>query len=137
MTETFFENFTNALGTIELENASRLDIEQSHWRLIFQHTSYSDSTFNWVFDPSNFYGWNVTSPIGESVLSQHRIYNSTGYGYDDIFVESINYTIMTWVAGPNTTPLLNEYLLTIVVDRDTDGNLSIVGIPDYNVMINR
>jgi len=137
LTETFFENFTNALGTIELENASRLDIEQSHWRLIFQHTSYNDSTFNWVFDPSNFYGWNVTSPIGESVLSQDRIYNSTGYGYDDIFVESINYTIMTWVAGPNTTPLLNEYLLTIVVDRDTDGNLSIVGIPDYNVMINR
>ena len=49
----------------------------------------------------------------------------------------MNYTIMTWVAGPNTTPLLNEYLLTIVVDRDTDGTLSIVGIPDYNVMTNR
>ena len=49
----------------------------------------------------------------------------------------MNYTIMTWVARPNTTPLLNEYLLTIVVDRDTDENLRIVGIPDYDVMINR
>ena len=33
LTEAFFENFTNALGTIELENASRLDLAQSHWQL--------------------------------------------------------------------------------------------------------
>ena len=73
----------------------------------------------------------------ESALSQDRIYNSTGWGYGGTFIESTEYGIMTWIPGPNTTPLLSEYLLTIVVDRDADGNLSIVGIADYNVEIIR
>ena len=139
LTEAFFENFTNALGAIELENASRLDLAQSHWRL--EHAppfnSEPNSTFDWVFDPTNTMQWDVASPMAESALSQDRIYNSTGWGYGGTFIESTGYRIMTWVPGPNTTPLFSEYLLTIVVDRDADGSLSIVGIADYNVEIIR
>ena len=139
LTEAFFENFTNALGTIELENASRLDLAQSHWQLEQYPplNPYPNYTFNWVFDPSNALEWDVASPMAESALSQDRIYNSTGWGYDGAFIESREYIIMTWIPGPNTTPLLSEYLLTIVVDRDTDGNLSIVGIADYNIEVTR
>ena len=39
--------------------------------------------------------------------------------------------------GPNTTPLLSEYLLTVVMDRDENGTLSIVGIADYRAEIER
>ena len=141
LTGPFFENFTNALGTIELENASRLDLAQSHWQLE-QYPSLNPDpnyTFNWVFDPTNgaSIAWDVASPMAESALSQDRIYNSTGWGYGGTFIESTEYIIMTWLPGPNTTPLLSEYLLTIVVDRDADGNLSIVGIADYNVQVTR
>ena len=137
LTEAFFENFTNALGAIELENASRLDLAQSHWRLE-QYPPGPNSSFNWVFDPTNtILEWDVASPMAESALSQDRIYNSTGWGYGGTFIESTEYGIMTWIPGPNTTPLFSEYLLTIVVDRDVDGNLSIVGIADYNVEIIR
>jgi hypothetical protein len=81
--------------------------------------------------------WEVASPMAESSLSQDRIYNFTGWGYNGTFIESTEYRIMTWAPGPNTAPLFSEYLLTIVVDRDADGNLSIVGIADYNVQVTR
>jgi hypothetical protein len=32
---------------------------------------------------------------------------------------------------------MNEYLLTIVVDRNADGNFSIVGMADYTVEVSR
>ena len=135
LTEAFFENFTNALGTIELENASRLDLAQSH--SIVENMPYTEP-FDWVFYPNNGgLDVNISSPIAESALSQDRIYNFTGWGYGGTFIESREYIIMTWIPGPNTTPLFSEYLLTIVVDRDADGNLSIVGIADYNVEIIR
>ena len=137
LTEAFFENFTNALGTIELENASRLDLAQSH-SIVGDMQSDPNSTFDWVFHPNNGgFDVNISSPIAESALSQDRIYNFTGWGYDGTFIESTEYSIVTWLPGPNTTPLLSEYLLTIVVDRDADGNLSIVGIADYNVQVTR
>ena len=137
LTEAFFENFTNALGTIELENASRLDLAQSH-SIVGNMQSDPNSTFDWVFHPNNGgFDVNISSPIAESALSQDRIYNLTGWGYDGTFIESTEYSIVTWLPGPNTTPLLSEYLLTIVVDRDADGNLSIVGIADYNVQVTR
>tara|TARA_Y100000996_G_scaffold36928_2_gene25747 strand:- start:847 stop:3123 length:2277 start_codon:yes stop_codon:yes gene_type:complete len=141
LTEAFFENFTNVLGTIELENASRLDLAQSHWQLDQYPPLNPDPnyTFNWGFDVNTVasIAWDVTSPMTESALLQDRIYNSTGWGYGGTFIESTEYGIMTWIPGPNTTPLFSEYLLTIVVDRDVDGNLSIVGIADYNVEIIR
>ena len=94
--------------------------------------------FDWVFHPNNgAIAWNISSPIAESALSQDRIYNLTGWGYDGTFIESTEYSIVTWLPGPNTPPLLSEYLLTIVMDRDADGNLSIVGIADYNVQVTR
>ena len=136
LTEAFFENFTNALGTIEFENASRLDLAQSHLRL--EHAPYSpnESNFNWIFDPTG-YGSEVIPPIAESVLSQDRIYNYTGWGYGDTFIDSMNYSIISWAPGPNTPILLSEYLLTIVVERGEDGDLSIVGIADYTVQVTR
>ena len=139
LTEAFFENFTNTLGTIELENASRLDLAQSHWTGIeYMHHIDPNSAFDWVFHPNNGGdSANISSPMTESVLSQDRIYNSAGWGYDGTFIESTECIIMTWLPGPNTTPLFSEYLLTIVVDRDADGNLSIVGIADYNVQVTR
>jgi len=139
LTEAFFENFTNTLGTIELENASRLDLAQSHWTGIeYMHRIDPNSAFDWVFHPNNGGdSANISSPMTESVLSQDRIYNSAGWGYDGTFIESTECIIMTWLPGPNTTPLFSEYLLTIVVDRDADGNLSIVGIADYNVQVTR
>ena len=75
--------------------------------------------------------------MAESALMQDRIYNHTGWGYDGMFFESTGHRIMTWVPGPYTTPLLNEYLLTIVVDRNEDGNFSIVGMADYTVEVSR
>jgi hypothetical protein len=139
LTIDFFENFTNALGTIELENASRLDLAQSHWQLKQAPSLNPEPNyiFDWVFDPTNTMQWDVASPMAESALSQDRIYNSTGWGYGGTFTESTECIIMTWIPGPNTTPLFSEYLLTIVVDRDADGNLSIVGIADYNVQVTR
>ena len=139
LTEAFFENFTNTLGTIELENASRLDLAQSHWTGIeYMYRIDPNSAFDWVFHPNNGGdSANISSPMTESVLSQDRIYNSAGWGYDGTFIESTECIIMTWLPGPNTTPLFSEYLLTIVVDRDADGNLSIVGIADYNVQVTR
>jgi hypothetical protein len=139
LTEPFFENFTNTLGTIELENASRLDLAQSHWTGIeYMHHIDPNSAFDWVFHPNNGGdSANISSPMTESVLSQDRIYNSAGWGYDGTFIESTECIIMTWLPGPNTTPLFSEYLLTVVVDRDADGNLSIVGIADYNVQVTR
>ena len=137
LTEAFFENFTNALGAIELENASRLDLAQSH-SIVGNMQSDPNSTFDWVFHPNNGgFDVNISSPIAESALSQDRIYNLTGWGYGGTFIETTGYRIMTWIPGPNTTPLFSEYLLTIVVDRDADGNLSIVGIADYNVQVTR
>ena len=139
LTEAFFENFTDALGAIEFENASRLDLAQSHWNGI-EYMQYADpnSAFDWAFQMNNGgLDVNISSPMAESALSQDRIYNSTGWGYGGTFIESTEYIIMTWIPGPNTTPLLSEYLLTIVVDRDADGNLSIVGIADYNVQVSR
>ncbi|MAS31313.1 MAG: hypothetical protein CMA39_00250, partial [Euryarchaeota archaeon] len=66
-----------------------------------------------------------------------RIYNSTGWGYGDTFIDSMNYSIISWAPGPNTPILLSEYLLTIVVERGEDGDLSIVGIADYTVQVTR
>lgn len=138
LNETFFENFTSALGTIEFDNASRMDLAQSHWRLVQSYFPDSNTTFNWSFDQNNRgFMWEVASPMAESALLQDRIYNSTGWGYDGIFIESTEHEIMTWVAGPNTTPLINEYLLTIVVDRNDDGSFSIVGMADYTVDVSR
>jgi hypothetical protein len=136
LTDEFFENFTNKVGAIDLDNASRLDLAQNHWQL--RYSPYTNSTFNWSFVP--VYGnleWGVVSPIAESVLLQDRIYNDTGWGYGGIFVPSTTYEIHTWVMGPNTTPLLSEYLLTVVLERDGNGTLSIVGIADYTVVIPR
>jgi hypothetical protein len=136
LTEEFFENFTSKVGTIDLENTSRLDLTQSHWQL--RYSPYTNSTFNWIFDlNTGLSGQNVTSPLAESVLLQDRIYNDTGWGYGGIFVPSTTYEIHTWVMGPNTTPLLSEYLLTVVMDRDENGTLSIVGIADYRAEIER
>ena len=136
LTEEFFENFTSKVGAIDLENASRLDLAQGHWQL--RYSPYTNSTFNWVFDLGiGLLGQNVTSPLAESVLLQDRIYNDTGWGYGGIFVPSTTYEIYTWSAGPNTTPLLSEYLLTVVLERDENGTLSIVGIADYTVEISR
>ena len=139
LTIDFFENFTNALGAIEFENASRLDLAQSHWQLKQAPSLNPEPNyiFDWVFDPTNTMQWDVAAPMAESSLSQDRIYNFTGWGYNGTFIESTEYRIMTWAPGPNTTPLFSEYLLTIVVDRDADGNLSIVGIADYNVQVTR
>jgi hypothetical protein len=137
LTEEFFENFTNKVGTIDLENASRLDLAQNHWEL-YQNGNYGNaenSTFDWSFVKGNM-EWEIVSPLAESVLLQDRIYNDTGWGYDGIFV-SRSYEICTWVMGPNTTPLISEYLLTVVLDRDENGTLSIVGIADYTVEISR
>ena len=138
LTEAFFENFTNALGSIEFDNASRMDLAQSHWSLVQSYFPDSNSSFNWSFDPNNGgLMWEVASPMAGTALLQDRIYNSTGWGYDGLFIESTEYNIMTWVAGPNTTPLINEYLLTIVVDRNADGNFSIIGMADYTVEVSR
>ena len=136
LTVEFFENFTSKVGTIDLENASRLDLAQNHWQL--RYSPYTNSTFNWSFDPGNGnLEWEVVSPLAESVLLQDRIYNDTGWGYGGIFVPSTTYEIHTWIMGPNTTPLLSEYLLTVVLDRDENGTLSIVGIADYAIEISR
>ena len=136
LTEEFFENFTSKVGAIDLENASRLDLAQNHWQL--RYSPYTNSTFNWSFVPDNGnLEWEVVSPIAESVLLQDRIYNDTGWGYGGIFVPSTTYEIHTWVMGPNTSPLLSEYLLTVVLERDENGTLSIVGIADYTVEISR
>lgn len=134
LNESFFQNFTSTLGSINLENASRLDLAQSHLQLTQLTFSNAYSTFDWEFETS-LPDTNITSPLKDSVLVQDRIYNSTGYGYDDTFIDTPHLMIMTWVVGPNTPSLLSEYLLTIVVDRDDDGQLSIVGIPDYTVMV--
>jgi len=138
LTESFFENFTDALGTIQFANASIMDLSQNHWQLI--HTFILEDpnpTFNWSFDPIGSLLWEVDSPMAESALMQDRIYNHTGWGYDGMFFESTGLKIMTWVPGPYTTPLLNEYLLTIVVDRNEDGSISIVGMADYTVEVSR
>ena len=71
--------------------------------------------------------------MAESALMQDRIYNHIGWGHHGTFFESTQHHFMTWVPGSYTAPLLNEYLLTIVVDRNEDGNISIVGIADYTV----
>lgn len=136
LTEEFFENFTSKVGAIDLENASRLDLAQNHWQL--RHSPYTNSTFNWSFEPNNGnLEWRVVSPIAESVLLQDRIYNDTGWGYGGIFVPSTTYEIHTWVMGPNPTPLLSEYLLTVVLERDGNGTLNIVAIADYTIVIPR
>ena len=138
LTESFFENFTDTLGTIEFANASIMDLSQSHWQLIHTFILNDPSpTFNWSFDPIGSLFWEVDSPMAESALMQDRIYNHTGWGYNGIFFESTQHHIMTWVPGPYTTPLLNEYLLTIVVDRNEDGSISIVGMADYTVEVSR
>jgi len=138
LNETFFENFTKALGTIEINNASRLDLAQSHLQLTQSFLPGSDSTFNWSFDLTNTADeFKIVSPLHDSILLQDRIYNSTGWGYDGKFIESSDYMILTWAAGPKTPLLLSEFLLTIVVERDDNGNLSIVGIPDYTVLVTR
>ena len=47
------------------------------------------------------------------------------------------YMILSWSPNSYTDPIISEYLLTIVVDRDEDGNLAIVGLTDHNVEISR
>jgi len=139
LTVEFFENFTNQVGIIDLENASRLDLEQGHYRMKLD--TYDVNSTNWTTHLNPNFGWEsgwvFESPLVDSALSQDRIYNDTGWGYGEIFTPSATYEIWYWGLGPNTTPLISEYLLTVVMDRDENGTLSIVGIADYAVEIPR
>ena len=135
---SYFEDFTTNVGSIELENASYLDLVQTHWRLGTQYLENSDETFNWTFTAyMNDLNSQITSPLANSALAQNRIYNETGWGFNDTFTNSSKYMILSWSPNSYTDPIISEYLLTIVVDRDEDGNLAIVGLTDHNVEISR
>ena len=135
---SYFENFTTNVGSIELENASYLDLVQTHWRLVAQFLDNSNETFNWTFTAYiNDLNSQITSPLANSALAQDRIYNETGWGFNDTFTNSSKYMILSWSPNSYTDPIISEYLLTIVVDRDEDGDLAIVGLTDHNVEISR
>ena len=142
ITESYFENFTSNVGIINLENASQLDLTQTHWRLSFYSYSNnlpdSNETFNWTFTASSSdANSQITSPLADSALAQNRIYNDTGWGHGEYFVNSPEYIILSWSPNSYASPIISEYLLTIVVDRNENGDLSIVGITDHNVEIIR
>ena len=136
LTQSYFDNFTSIVGMIDLENASHLDLAQTHWRLGFQNLVNSNETFNWTFITySSDLNSQTTSPLADSALAQDRIYNYTGWGYDGSFFNSSEYVILSWSPNSYTSPIISEYLLTVVVDRNEDGTLSVVGITDHNVEI--
>ena len=81
--------------------------------------------------------WNTTDTSFQTVLNCKSSLMEAFAKLSSENDVSREYIIMTWIPGPNTTPLFSEYLLTIVVDRDVDGTLSIVGIADYNVQVTR
>ena len=135
LTLEFFDNLTARLGSIALENSSRLDIAQTHHQ-VRGHPFLSEEavSFNWTFGTNVLFEpqtW-VESPLAGSALAQDRIYNHTGWGYDGVFTTS-EYEIFSWIPSKNAMSILSEHILTVVIDRGENGELAVVGIPDSTV----